>query len=67
MGKKDRTYFRTLPWESLKRWVKYGTDSDTNWQELAIVLVERADEEREDAYDKGRGDNGAGYHHWDSN
>jgi hypothetical protein len=47
--------------------VKYGTDSDTNWQELAIVLVERADEEREDAYDKGRGENGAGYHHWDSN
>jgi hypothetical protein len=64
MGKKGFTYFRTLDWEGLKRWVKYGTDSDTHWQDLAMVLVERADEERENAYDKGRGE---GYHHWDSN
>lgn len=56
MGKKDRSYFRTLDWAGLKRWVKYGTDTDTNWQDLAMVLVERADEEREDAYDRGRGD-----------
>jgi hypothetical protein len=56
MGKKDRSYFRTLDWAGLKRWVKYGTDTDTNWQDLALVLVERADEEREDAYDRGRGD-----------
>jgi hypothetical protein len=41
MTKKDRDYFRTLPWEGLKRWVKYGTNTDTNWQELAVVLVER--------------------------
>jgi hypothetical protein len=66
MHKKDRSYFRTLDWAALKHRVKYGTNTDTDWQELAIVLVERADEEREDAYDKGRGDNGAGYHHWDS-
>jgi hypothetical protein len=64
MGKKDRDYFRTLDWDGLKRWVKYGTDTDTNWQDLAMVLVERADEERENAYDTGRGE---GYHHWDSN
>lgn len=64
MGKKDRDYFRTLDWAGLKRWVKYGTDTDTNWSDLAMVLVERADEEREDAYDTGRGE---GYHHWDSN
>lgn len=57
MTKKDRTYFRTLSWEALKRWVKYGTDTDTDWHELCIVLVERADEEREDAYDRGRGEN----------
>ncbi len=56
MGKKDYSYFRTLDWAGLKRWVKYGTDTDTNWQDLAMVLVERADEEREDAYDRGRGD-----------
>ena len=42
MTKKDRDYFRTLPWEGLKRWAKYGTDTDTNWRELAMVLVERA-------------------------
>jgi hypothetical protein len=54
--KKDRSYFRTLDWEGLKRWVKYGTDADVNWQELAIVLVEKADEEREVAYDRGRGE-----------
>ena len=64
MAKKDRDYFRTLDWAGLKRWVKYGTDTDTNWRDLAMVLVERADEEREDAYDTGRGE---GYHHWDSN
>ena len=64
MKKHDRDYFRTLSWDALKRWVKYGTDTDTNWQELAMVLVERADEERENAYDRGRGD--TGYHHWDS-
>jgi len=62
MTKKDRDYFRTLDWDGLKRWVKYGTNTDTNWQDLAIVLVERADEEREDAYDTGRA---TGYHHWD--
>lgn len=56
MTKKDRTYFRTLSWEALKRWVKYGTDTDTDWRDLAMVLVERADEEREDAYDRGRGE-----------
>jgi hypothetical protein len=66
MHKKDRDYFRTLPWEGLKRWVKYGTNTDTNWQELAMVLVERADEERETAYDRGRGENHTGYHHWDN-
>ena len=66
MPKKDRTYFRPLPWEGLKRWVMYGTDTDTNWQELATVLVERADEERENAYDKGRGESHNGYHHWDN-
>jgi hypothetical protein len=64
MAKKDRDYFRTLDWAGLKRWVKYGTNTDTNWQDLAMVLVERADEERENAYDTGRGE---GYHHWDSN
>ena len=64
MPKKDRDYFRTLDWAGLKRWVKYGTDTDTNWRDLAMVLVERADEEREDAYDTGRA---VGYHHWDSN
>jgi hypothetical protein len=64
MAKKDRDYFRTLDWDGLKRWVKYGTNTDTNWQDLAMVLVERADEERENAYDTGRAD---GYHHWDSN
>lgn len=64
MAKKDRTYFRTLDWDGLKRWVDYGTDDEVNWQDLAMVLVERADEEREDAYDTGRGE---GYHHWDSN
>lgn len=56
MTKKDRNYFRGLGWEALKRWVKYGTDTDTDWRELCIVLVERADEEREDAYDRGRGE-----------
>ena len=64
MAKKDRTYFRTLDWDGLKRWVKYGTNDEVNWHDLAMVLVERADEEREDAYDTGRGE---GYHHWDSN
>ena len=64
MGKKGYTYFSTLDWAGLKRWVKYGTDTDTDWRDLATVLVERADEEREDAYDTGRGE---GYHHWDSN
>jgi len=64
MGKKDYVYFRTLDWDGLKRLVKYGTDADTDWRDLAMVLVERADEEREDAYDTGRA---VGYHHWDSN
>ena len=64
MAKNDRTYFRTLDWDGLKRWVNYGTNDEVNWHDLAMVLVERADEEREDAYDKGRGE---GYHHWDSN
>jgi hypothetical protein len=44
--------------------VNYGTNDEVNWHDLAMVLVERAEEEREDAYDKGRGE---GYHHWDSN
>jgi hypothetical protein len=60
--KKDRSYFRTLDWEGLKRWVKYGTNTDTNWQDLAMVLVERAEEEM--AETKTTSD---GYHHWDSN
>jgi hypothetical protein len=51
MKKHDRTYFRTLPWHALKQWVKYGTDTDVDWRELAIVLVERGDEEIADAYD----------------
>jgi hypothetical protein len=62
--KKDRNYFRTLGWDGLKRWVKYGTDSEVDWRDLAATLVERAEEERENVYDKGRGE---GYHHWDSN
>ena len=53
--KRDRNYFRGLDWAALKRWVKYGTNEDNDWRELCIVLVERADEEREDAYDRGRG------------
>lgn len=53
--KHDRTYYRGLSWETLKRFVKYG-DSGTNWQELAVALVEVADREMEDAYDRGRGD-----------
>jgi hypothetical protein len=56
MTKKDRSYFRTLRWEALKRWVKYGTDTDTDWHELAMVLVEVGDREMEDAYDRGRGE-----------
>lgn len=64
MAKKDRSYFRTLDWDGLKRWVNYGTNDEVNWHDLAMVLVERADEERENAYDTGRAD---GYHHWDSN
>jgi len=67
MTKKDRDYFRTLPWEGLKRWAKYGTNDEVNWHDLAMVLVERADEERENAYDRGRGESHNGYHHWDSN
>lgn len=54
--KKDRNYFRTLDWEGLKRWTKYGTDSEVDWRDLAATLVERADEEKIE-----------GYHHWDSN
>jgi hypothetical protein len=57
--KKDRSYFRTLDWEGLKRWVKYGTDADVNWQELAIVLVERGGEEITKEKEKEEG-----YHHW---
>lgn len=60
MTKKDRNYFRTLEWVGLKRWVKYGTDTDTNWQELAMVLVECAEEDKRAAAPEG-------YHHWDSN
>lgn len=56
--KKDRNYFRTLDWAGLKRWTKYGTDSEVDWRDLAATLVERAEEEREQAN---------GYHHWDSN
>lgn len=56
--KKDRNYFRTLDWVGLKRWVKYGTDSEVDWRDLAATLVERGEEEREQAN---------GYHHWDSN
>lgn len=58
MKKHDRTYFRTLDWAGLKRWVKYGTDTDVDWRELAIALVERGDEALEDAYDRGRGEGG---------
>jgi hypothetical protein len=59
MTKKGFTYFRALDWEGLKRWVKYGNDSDTHWRDLATVLVERAEEDRDRADE--------GYHHWDSN
>jgi hypothetical protein len=64
MGKKDYAYFRTLNWEELKRWTKYGTDTDTNWRDLATVLADKADEEIAYANDAGCA---VGYHHWDSN
>jgi hypothetical protein len=60
--KKDINYFRTLDWEGLKRWAKYGTDSEVDWRDLAATLVERAEEKM--AETKTTSD---GYHHWDSN
>ncbi len=62
--KKDRTYFRTMSWEGLKRWVKYADASEVDWQDLAMVLIEKAEQKMEDAYDSGRGESAVGYHHW---
>jgi hypothetical protein len=47
---KDRNYYRSLPTSALREETRYRTNID--WEELAVALIERLDDVRQEAFDE---------------